>query len=54
MEQVKITIGDKKYVVSVAQTDEEKEQGLMGVETLPDGQGMLFDYSEQPQTEISF
>ena len=54
MEQVKITIGDKKYVVSVAQTDKEKEQGLMGVETLPENQGMLFDYSKQPQTEISF
>lgn len=54
MEQINIKVADKIYNVSVAQTEEEKEQGLMGVETLPEGQGMLFDYTGDPQTEISF
>ena len=54
MKQIDITIADKVYTVSVAQTEEEKEQGLMGVETLPEDQGMLFDYADNPQTELSF
>lgn len=54
METVDIKIGDKKYTVSLARTDEEKEKGLMGVETLPENQGMLFDYSDSPQKELSF
>lgn len=54
MKQIDITIADKMYTVSVAQTEEEKEKGLMGVETLPEDQGMLFDYTDDPQTELSF
>ena len=54
MEKISIKIADKTYTVSVARTDEEKEKGLMGVETLPKNEGMLFDYTDDPQTEISF
>ena len=54
MKQINIKVADKTYNVSIAQTEEEKEQGLMGVETLPENQGMLFDYTNDPQTEISF
>jgi uncharacterized membrane protein (UPF0127 family) len=54
MEKISIKIADKTYIVSVARTDEEKEKGLMGVETLPENEGMLFDYTDDPQTEISF
>lgn len=54
MKQINITIAGKVYTVSVAQTEEEKEKGLMGVETLPENEGMLFDYTDDPQTEISF
>ena len=54
MEQINIKIADKTYNVSVAQTEEEKEYGLMGVETLPENQGMLFDYTDDPQKELSF
>ena len=54
MEQINIKVADKIYNVSIAQTEEEKEQGLMGVETLPEDQGMLFDYTGDPKTEISF
>ena len=54
MEKLSIKIADKTYTVSVARTEEEKEKGLMGVETLPENQGVLFDYTDNPQTEISF
>lgn len=54
MKQINIKVADKTYNVSIAQTEEEKEQGLMGVETLPEDQGMLFDYTDNPQTELSF
>lgn len=54
METIHIKIGNKEYEVLIAQTSEEKEKGLMGVETLPENQGMLFDYSDSPQKEITF
>lgn len=54
MEKLSIKIADKIYIVSVARTEEDKEKGLMGVETLPENEGMLFDYTNNPQTEISF
>ena len=54
MKQINIKVADKTYNVSIAQTEEEKEQGLMGVGTLPENQGMLFDYTDNPQTELSF
>lgn len=54
METIDIKIGDAVYSVFIAKTEDEKEKGLMGVETLPENQGMLFDYTDDPQTEISF
>lgn len=44
-----IEINDKKYTVSVANSEEEKEKGLMHVKNLPENEGMLFIYDE-PQT----
>lgn len=43
---VDITIGDKKYKVEIADTLEKQEKGLMGRESLPEDQGMLFVYDE--------
>ena len=42
------------YNLLVVTTEEEKEQGLMGIEELPENEGMLFDYSDEPQAELSF
>ena len=44
-----IEIGNKKYKVRLAETEEEKEKGLMYVKNLPKDEGMLFIYDE-PQT----
>lgn len=43
---VDITIGDKKYKVEIADTSEKQKKGLMGRESLPEDQGMLFIYDE--------
>lgn len=49
---VQITIGDKKYKVEIADTPEKQKKGLMGRESLPSDQGMLFIYDE-PQ-DVSY
>ena len=52
MQKVKINIGSKEYNVSLAQTEEEKYEGLQGVTKLPENEGMLFIF-DTPD-EISF
>ena len=49
---MKIEIGDKEYEVSLATTEEEREQGLQGKEELKDNEGMLFVFDEPQQ--VSF
>jgi hypothetical protein len=53
-ELYEITVSGDTYKVLIAQTEEEKEQGLQGVESLEPDEGMLFDYSEELPTELSF
>ncbi len=43
--------GVQVFSVEVATTEEEKRTGLMYRKKLPDGQGMLFDFS--PEQEVS-
>lgn len=43
--------GVKVFNVETARTAEERERGLMFRKELPDGQGMLFDFS--PEQEVS-
>ena len=52
MKTIKVEINDKEYEVLVAQSEEEKERGLMDVIELEPNEGMLFVYNE-PQ-ELSF
>lgn len=49
---MKIVVNDKEYEVTIASTEEEKEQGLQNTIELPEGTGMLFVYDE-PE-EVSF
>ena len=49
-----VDISGKKYKLVVAESEEEKEQGLMNVEELDSDEGMLFDYRNDVQEEISF
>ena len=43
--------GVKVFNVEIARTTEERERGLMYRKELPDGQGMLFDFS--PEQDVS-
>lgn len=42
MKEIKIEIADKGYKVLVAESEEEREQGLSNVESMDDDEGMLF------------
>lgn len=52
--RIDVQIGDKTFSLLVAETEEQKEQGLMNVVEMDPNEGMLFDYSDDPQPEISF
>lgn len=52
MEKTTIEIGEKQYLVEIAKTQEEKEQGLQGRESLNENEGMLFDFTDTDK-EIS-
>ena len=52
--QIEVQIGEKVYNLLVAETEEEKERGLMNVSEMDENEGMLFDYSDEPQAELSF
>lgn len=47
MDRINIEIGEKRYLVEVAKTEEEKEEGLQGRTKLGDSEGMLFDFSNE-------
>ena len=47
-------IENKIYHLIHLKTEEEKENGLMDVEEMDDNEGALFDYSDEPQAELSF
>lgn len=46
-----IKIGNKKYNVKEARTEEEKEKGLQGITELPEDEGMLFFFD--PPEDVS-
>lgn len=52
MSQLKIRIGGKRYKVSVAETNEEKEKGLQEVNSLPQDEGMLFVFDEPDEVSM--
>lgn len=52
MKTIQIEINDKEYNVLVAQTEIEKEQGLMNVEEMDSDEGMLFVYNYPHKAEF--
>lgn len=47
-----ITIGNKQYKVTIAETQEEKQKGLQGIKELPQDEGMLFVYDEPQEVSM--
>ena len=54
MDNIDVKIGNQVFNLFVAETEEEKERGLQDVESMEPNEGMLFDYSDDPQASISF
>lgn len=50
---ITIEIGDREYKVREAKTEEERKQGLKGVESLPEDEGMLF-YMPDKKSQVVF
>lgn len=54
MKETIVEIADKEYKVLIAKTEEEKRQGLSNIESMDLDEGMLFDYSDDPQDSLVF
>lgn len=54
MDSIKVKINNIEYTLLVAESEEEKENGLMDVEEMDNNEGMLFNYSDELPTELSF
>ena len=55
MEKINAEINNVEYELLVCKSEEDKTTGLSGTDTFPEGSdGMLFDYSENPETELTF
>lgn len=49
MEEIKIKIANKQYNVLVAESDEEKSEGLQNLSELEENNGMLFIFEEEDE-----
>ena len=54
LDTIPVKIGDKTYNLLYLYTEDEKETGLKNVEDMESSEGALFDYSDNPQSTISF
>lgn len=55
MEKIRVEINNVEYELIVCKSEDDKTQGLSGTDTFPEGSdGALFDYSESPETELTF
>lgn len=52
MKTTKIKLGDKTYIVDIAETKQEQRKGLMGVSALDKDKGMLFDFGKEGEHEM--
>jgi len=52
MKRVVVNIGGKTYNCQVAENEEDRKKGLMGVENLPTDEGMLFVWDKEGTREM--
>lgn len=49
-DKLKLTIGQKDYLLAQAKNQEQKEEGLMFIKNLPQNEGMIF-YFDKPEKQ---
>lgn len=52
MKKITIEISDTPYEVLIADTDETRRKGLMGVTSMPSNKGMLFKWDEEGRRDM--
>lgn len=52
MDKVIVNIGDKTYKCQLANTEEQRKKGLMGVDYLAPDEGLLFEFSKEGTYEF--
>lgn len=52
MNKIKLKIGKTTYEVRVAETEQDREQGLQGIESLPKNEGMLFAFDDTEEVSM--
>lgn len=52
MKKLKVSVAGKEFIVSIAETERQKEIGLQGRETLPKDEGMLFVFDTPEEVSI--
>ena len=52
MDKVIVNIGDKTYKCQLAKTEEQRKNGLMGVDYLAPDEGLLFEFSKEGTYEF--
>lgn len=54
LDMIPVKIGNKTYNLLYLYTEEEKETGLKNVDDMESNEGAIFDYSDNPQNDLSF
>ena len=54
LDMVPVVINNKTYNLLYLYSEEEKQRGLQNVEDMADNEVALFDYSDDPQNDLSF
>lgn len=54
LDTIQVVINDTEYSLLVLKSEEEKKFGAQGIESLDKGEGLFFDYREEPKANLSF
>ena len=49
MQEIKVSLAGRKYLVQLAQTPEDQEKGLSNISELEEDSGMLFVFDEEQE-----
>lgn len=50
---MKLKVGEKEFIIKVADTEEKRRQGLLGVKSMPKGHGLVLKYESPSNAPIT-